>query len=137
MSKNEKTIFDKVSVVAIRLNNFSGDTLLVTATDQKIELVIEWDYDIIENQKERLVLSASCSMGFRPEAVIKLELQYYIMCQCSEEVSEEEIRTEIDKILAPCGVQNTLIVGMLSDKMMGVPLIVPPQVVLKSKNKAN
>jgi hypothetical protein len=125
-----------MSVVAIRLNKFSGDTLLDTATE-KIEFVIEWDYDIIENQKDRLVLSASCSIGFRPEAVIKLELQYYIMCQCSEEVSEEEIRTEIDKILAPCGVQNTLTVGILSDKMMGAPLIVPPQVVLTSKNKAN
>lgn len=139
MSKEEnKSILSKLSVANIHLEKFNGQLIHQMANLQgDLELIIEWSYDIVHMEKDKLLLSAACKLGFSPESFFKMELIYAITCECREEVTQEEIETEIDKILTPCGEENTLITAFLSDKMAGAPLIVPPKVIIRPRKQNN
>ncbi|QSQ08762.1 hypothetical protein H0A61_01107 [Koleobacter methoxysyntrophicus] len=134
--KRNETILNKLRVINIRLEKLEGETVEFNSSEfeqNKIELKTKWDYNIRKKEKDILILTANFNTYFVPEILFKLELEYSISYKLKGDVSLEEIKSEIEEILRPCGELNTMIVAQLTDKMAGSPLIVPPIIRIKDE----
>lgn len=130
MTEKAYSILDKVTLSDISLERVNADAIQnkKSGLQTKGKLKTEWSYNIREHNDKFLVLTANFRLYLVPENLFKFDMEYSIAYECVKELSLEEIKTNAELLLAPCGEMNTLIIAQLIDKMHGSPLIIAPVV---------
>jgi len=134
MSKKEKkekqeAFLDTIHLKKVVLQKINAERISAPDGTENINLKTDWSYDT--NVRERLlIITAKVAIHFVPEAFMKINAEYEIVFESEVAIKEEEIKINIESLLQPCCSMNTLLVGEITERMMGNPLIVSPFVEL-------
>lgn len=135
MSEAEKP---KVELVRTRLEKVDAETIKNSPqAGERLKVVTEWNYVINKKTADRAVISATCNTRFVPRGLLEVTTEFTLTYLCKEDISKDQLEKSMEQLLLPAGEQNALIVGQLTDKMRGTPMIVSPKVTLQDKWNLN
>ncbi|HHY22593.1 MAG TPA: hypothetical protein GX525_12120 [Bacilli bacterium] len=134
MDKGFEQLLRKLNLNNIYLLEVSAKAI-ETKECEDFKLKVEWTYDQkVDDEKKILNIRPKCKMYFEPEGLCNLELVYSVIYTYKDKIAESEISKHIEELLVPCANLNSLLVGQITERIMGGSLIiVPPNVKLVEK----
>lgn len=122
--KKPESIISNLEVDEIRVVKVEAQKL----SDGTGKFKSEWEYKILKLEERTLSISAMCSVGFDPESLLSVKLWFLADYFCIEKLEMQQVHDAISHVLGPCCMKASIITGELTERMMGLPLIIPPSI---------
>ncbi len=135
MAETEKP---KLELVRTRLERVDAQTIKNTPqAGERLRVITDWNYVINKKTADMAVISATCRTRFVPQGLLEITTEFSLTYRCKEDVTRDQLEQNMEYLLLPAGEQNALIVGQLTDKMRGTPMVVSPKVNLQDRRNLN
>ncbi len=133
VNKNEKIdVLEILYNPKVRLTKIEGDrTSIRPKPDEELAFHNDWNYEIISNEKDEISIETKCKVFFDNDVYFKIAFVFLLTYDCDKEVPNSEIEACIEDVLQPCANHASMMIAILTDKMMGSPLVLPPTINLK------
>jgi len=128
-TEKKKDFLDTIHLKKVVLQKINAERIPVPDSTENMDLKTDWSYDTNIHEK-LLIITAKAAIHFMPEAFMKINAEYEIVFESEVTIKEEVIKENMESLLQPCCSMNTLLVGEITERMMGNPLIVSPFVEL-------
>ncbi len=115
------------------LLNINGKKLKSERLDEStnIESHAISQISIVEFEDEYVRVIVSTEVGFKPSMFFEFEFEHQVSLEFEDSITKELIEKNKEVILNLLGADISLLTGMLTDKMMNSPLIIPPSLEIK------
>lgn len=124
-SKKRRSYLNKVD--AIRMDKKPDGTT--------VKVNQETEYTILNNSKENISIKVNTKTFMEPEALFSIEIEHIIEFAVDEEITAEEINSNIEEIIAPLGAEVSYIIASITKEMIGSHIILPPVLNLNIADK--
>lgn len=131
----EKDIFVRVKKKRSYLNKIIATKIDKKPSDVTVDVNHETKYVILNNTKESLVIRVDTRISVEPEALFSIELEHIIEFMLNEEITNEEIENNIEKIIGSLGTEISYIVASITKEMIGSHMILPPVININTIDK--
>jgi hypothetical protein len=81
---------------------------------------------ILEGSGDNLLIKVNIKTFLEPEALFSIEMEYIMEFEFKEEITDKEIKDNIDEIIAPLGRVSSYIIASITKEMLGSYMILPP-----------
>lgn len=128
MSKNTVEHFydSKLSLLDIELRKINAEKYL--GENKPAKLVREYSYKIESMVEKEVIILLSLHLSFEPKSLFNLDAQIAARYKIKEPIEENEVNENIEQLTTPCGPLFSLISSFLSEKIIGSPVILPPNI---------
>ncbi len=115
------------------LLNINGKKLKSERLDENtnIESHAVSQISIVEFEDEYVRVIVSTEVGFKPSMFFEFEFEHQVSLEFEDSITKELVEENREVILNLLGADISLLTGMLTDKMMNSPLIIPPSLEIK------
>lgn len=130
--QRETAIDDIFEFINVHLYKLSAEQLpkfdKVDSDEVLIKLQRNWNYRFnFDPQNKILAFYVTAELSFQPMEIAKLSAEYEMNYEFKgDEFKEEFIHEHAEELAVPCADINTILVGFITDKMLGTPIIIPP-----------
>jgi len=131
----DKNILSKLRKREFRLNKIVANRIDKEPKDKIINIDQNIECKILKKTKENLSAKVDIKVFVDPEALFAVDLEYKVEVMFKEEVTDEEIESNIDEIIAPLGPEVSYIIASLTKKMFGGYIILPPKIKVDKINE--
>jgi len=128
--KNREAIMDKFDTPQITLKSLKADLLDPTSQGQStknVEMIRDTNINISSLTKRALEIQYKEDVFFKPAGPFKISLEiigtYKILKP--EKIDEDEIENNLNHFAFPLILNASLIIGLLTDKMINIPITIP------------
>lgn len=132
--KQATSIFSKLGLMDIELTKITAEKLDVENDEKTIKSKKDVNYKIIKIDEKEVSIHLNVKIEFEPVSPFTVNSEFLLQYKIIEPVSEDEVIDNIEDLLYPCGNIVSLLVGLLSERMVGMPFVIPPVIEIKSKS---
>lgn len=114
------------SITSIRLVSLNARGSSATAKRGTATVARQTSYSVLEANKDGAVVLFAQRIYLKPAGPLQLDLEFHVFCSVPEGLSDADIVRLVREHAYPIYAEVTLIVGIISERMLGTPLLVPP-----------
>jgi hypothetical protein len=129
--KQATSIFSKLGLMDIELTKITAEKLDVENDEKTIKSKRDVNYKIIKIDEKEVSIHLNVKIEFEPVSPFTVNSEFLLQYKIIEPVSEDEVIDNIEDLLYPCGNIVSLLVGLLSERMVGIPFVIPPVIEIK------
>jgi hypothetical protein len=129
--KQATSIFSKLGLMDIELTKITAEKLDVENDEKTIKSKRDVNYKIIKIDEKEVSIHLNVKIEFEPVSPFTVNSEFLLQYKIIEPVSEDEVIDNIEDLLYPCGNIISLLVGLLSERMVGMPFVIPPVIEIK------
>jgi hypothetical protein len=129
--KQATSIFSKLGLMDIELTKITAEKLDVENDEKTIKSKKGVNYKIIKIDEKEVSIHLNVKIEFEPVSPFTVNSEFLLQYKIIEPVSEDEVIDNIEDLLYPCGNIISLLVGLLSERMVGMPFVIPPVIEIK------
>lgn len=129
--KQATSIFSKLGLMDIELTKITAEKLDVENDEKTIKSKKGVNYKIIKIDEKEVSIHLNVKIEFEPVSPFTVNSEFLLQYKIIEPVSEDEVIDNIEDLLYPCGNIVSLLVGLLSERMVGIPFVIPPVIEIK------
>lgn len=120
-------IWERIQLDDVELKKIKFETADDPVKGSSRELVVSNKLNIKELSEERLVIENDVELSFKPKGLFELSLALEATYKLTEkEESKEFINRHLKEIGYPLLSKASLIVAFITEKVLDVPIILPP-----------
>lgn len=136
MDNKRPDIYKKLKGHNIQLVEIEGKKIKNSKKESEVVLnnSVKTKVDIINKDDELLKLGVSIEVGFEPESIFKIRLEYLIEYLLNEPLSDEEIKLNYNELIKPIGHEFSYVTSFISCRMINQPIVMPPMIQYKDKD---
>jgi hypothetical protein len=132
---SDKNILTKIKRRKSYLNKIVGNKIDKIPDVTNVDVNQDAECTILKNDKDSVTIKVNTKIFTEPQALFSIEIEYIIELTLNEEISDEEIKDNIDKIISPLGARVSYTVASITKEMHGTHLILPPGLNVTVVNK--
>ncbi|MDI9475520.1 MAG: hypothetical protein ACOX0L_00635 [Natronincolaceae bacterium] len=114
-------------VTAVRMDKKLDDTAVSVNQETK--------YKVLNNPEGGISISVNTKTFVEPGVLFSIETEHIIEFMVGDEITVEEINSNIREIIAPLGAEVSYIVASITKEMIGSRMILPPILNLNTADK--
>jgi len=134
---SDKNILAKLKKRRFYLNKVTAKRIDKEPDENPININHEVACTILKNSKDKLSIKVNTKTYPQPEALFSIEIEYIMEFILKEEITDEEIKNNIDIMVAPLGGAVSYIIASITKEMHGSPLILPPTIEVDKVDRVN
>lgn len=129
--KQATSIFSKLGLMDIELKKITAEKLDVQNDEGTIKSKKDVNYKIVGIDEKEVSIYLNVKVEFEPVSPFIVNSEFLLQYKIIEPVTEDEVTDSIEDLLYPCGNIVSLLVGFLSERMVGMPFVIPPVIEIK------
>ena len=123
--KND-SISENIKSSRFYLNKIVANRIKEEPVKKRYNILQKVYYEILKKEKDNITIKVITETFVEPDELFHIKLEHIVDYMLKKEMSDIEVKENINKLLSPLGPEVSYIVSSITKKMLGVHLVLPP-----------